>query len=190
MIMQDVERINRFWLDEIGPKGWYAGGPDLDADITSRFADLWHMVQSGDLSPWPETAQGAFALLILLDQFPRNMFRDTAKAFASDSQALIVSAQAIQAGFDMDTPEPQRQFFYLPLMHSEDLADQERCVHLIETRLPQTGASNVRHARAHRDVIRQFRRFPYRNAALGRTNSPAEDRYLAAGGYRISLDAV
>ncbi len=114
---------------------------------------------------------------------PRNAFRGTAEAFAGDRRARAVAKTAIDNGYDLAVPEPERQFFYLPLMHSESLADQERCVRLVLMRLPATGAENRHHAMQHREVIRRFGRFPSRNAALGRADTGDERAYRAGGGY-------
>ena len=172
-----------YWIDEVGPARWYDSDPALDADIRARFEAAWDAAASGSLSDWKCGPVRTLGYLVLTDQFPRNMFREDARAFATDPQARSAARQAIARGWDMRVPEPQRQFFYLPLMHSEVLEDQEKSVRLILTRMPETGAGNLLHARAHREVIRRFGRFPYRNAALGRTSTPAEADFLAAGGY-------
>lgn len=179
-----------FWLDEVGPGGWYGGGEALDAAIRARFEGLWHKARSGGLADWAAAPAGRFAYILLTDQFPRNMFRDRAEAFATDALALAAARSAIHRGWDLRFPEPGRQFFYLPLMHSETTHDQDRCVRLILTRLPQTGADTLLHARAHREVIRRFGRFPTRNAALGRATTPAEAEWLAAGGYAATVAAL
>ena len=177
-----------FWLGEIGPKGWYEVDEGLDAAIRERFGPLWEEARRGGLEAWPGKAESCLALVILLDQFPRNMFRGDARAFATDARALAVAKSAIARGLDERVAMPERQFFYLPLMHSEVLADQDRSVRLF-TLLPD-GAENLKHARAHRAVIRRFGRFPYRNAALGRATREAEREWLAAGGYAAALAEV
>ena len=179
----DIERILSFWIDEIGPKGWYEQSDELDTRIRDQFLDLWHDAMAGRLDFWVTSAQGALALLILLDQFPRNMFRGAGDAFRSDPLALSMAKRSIARGHDRKTPEPQRQFFYLPLMHSEKLPDQERCVRMIMLGMPEHGADNLPHAIKHREVIRKFGRFPSRNAALGRSDTGAELAYRAEGGY-------
>lgn len=175
--------VNAFWLDEVGPEGWYEVDPALDERVRERFAGLWGQAMEGELSLWLTYPSGTLAYLILTDQMPRNMWRGTAKAFASDCAALMAAKAAIDRDWDLRIDEPARQFFYLPLMHSERLPDQDRCVRLICTRLPETGASNLLHAKAHREVIRRFGRFPYRNQALGRSDTPAEAAFLRSGGY-------
>lgn len=168
-----------FWLDEVGEKGWYQPGPTLDDDIRTRFRPAWEKIDAlaGD---WPKGREASLALLILADQFPRNMFRGDPRAFQTDALARQIADTAIAAGFDMQTPEPQRQFFYLPFEHSEDLSDQDRAVALFAEKMP---GENLLHARAHRDTIARFGRFPWRNAALGRQPTPAEDALMQAGGY-------
>jgi uncharacterized protein (DUF924 family) len=178
-----ARQINAFWLDEVGPARWYAGGDDLDAAIRDRWATLWDCARRGGLEGWQASPEGAFAYILLTDQFPRNIFRNDPSAFATDRLALHAAGQAIHRRWDLRLPEPERQFFYLPLMHSESQSDQDRCVRLMITRMPETGAANLLHARAHREVIRQFGRFPYRNAVLGRSDTPPEARFLAEGGY-------
>jgi uncharacterized protein (DUF924 family) len=140
---------------------------------------------AGGFADWRATPSGTLALLILLDQFPRNMFRGSARAFASDARALEVAKYALDRDLDAGVAGDPRQFFYLPLMHSEILADQERSVRRFLLGLPSE--HNLRHARAHRLVIRRFGRFPYRNAALGRRSTPAETAFLEAGGYAAAL---
>ena len=183
ILTETPETILDFWLNEVGPDGWYAIDPDVDARITERFMDLWVSAKRGEMDEWGLRPKEALALLIVLDQFPRNMFRDSGAAFSTDPKALCAAKKAISLGHDLQAKEPERQFFYMPLMHSESLVDQDRCVRLILTRMPMTGEANLRHARAHREVIRQFGRFPYRNDALGRRSTHAESDYLRQGGY-------
>ena len=117
--MADPVEVLDFWLDEVGPAGWYAGGDALDTAIRDRYLDLWQAAQGGGLEHWADGAVGTLAYLIVTDQFPRNMFRGDARSFATDAAALAAAHRAVAAGWDMDAPEPERQFFYLPLMHSE-----------------------------------------------------------------------
>lgn len=184
-MQEEAEAILAFWLDEVGPKGWYQGGEALDAECRARFLDTWEQARRGALDGWAASPRSALALVILLDQMPRNMRRGEAGAFASDARALAVAKASIRRGFDLAVEGPERQFFYLPLMHSEVIADQERAVRLILLRLD--GDDQLTHARAHRAVIRRFGRFPYRNAALGRRTTEGEDAFLAAGGYAAAL---
>lgn len=187
--MAMMDEILRFWLQEVGPSGWYQRDDDVDAAIRARFGACWQ--QAADLAPrWAATPQGALAALILTDQFPRNMFREDARSFASDALARQLAREAIPAGHDLAIVAPERQFFYMPFEHSEELADQDRAVALFAERLPDW---DLRHAQAHRDVIAHFGRFPWRNDVLGRASRAAETAFLAAGGYgalvagRVSL---
>ncbi|WOI57146.1 DUF924 family protein [Palleronia sp. LCG004] len=184
--MSQAEEIIRFWVEEVGPKGWYAVDDDLDRTIRERFGDLWAAERDGVRRAWCASPEGALAYLTLTDQFPRNMFRGDGRAFALDRRALAAAKQAIARDWDLQIDGPARQFFYLPLMHSEILADQDRCVRLFVARMPEA-EDNLFHARAHREVIRNYGRFPYRNAALGRRNNAAEDAYLDAGGYAETI---
>ncbi|WP_298911909.1 DUF924 family protein [uncultured Roseobacter sp.] len=181
--MVDPQEILSFWLDEIDPEGWYKQSDALDAAIRTKFEETWHGACEGRFSLWLTYPSGALAYTILMDQFSRNMFRDTGQAFASDRAALAAAKSAIDKGWDIRINEPARQFFYLPLMHSENLCDQDRCVRLMCERMPAGGAEHLLHAQAHRAVIRQFGRFPTRNEALDRPHTKAEQEFLARGGY-------
>lgn len=172
-------QINRFWLEETGPDGWYQVSETLDQTIRDRFLASWEQAET--LAPgWTDTPEGALAALILTDQFPRNMFRGDPRAFATDALARRIADQAIAAGFDLRIDPPARQFFYLPFEHSESLDDQNRAVELFGEFMP---GENERHAILHRDTIAKFGRFPWRNAALGRVPTEAEDAVMQAGGY-------
>ncbi|GAA6202263.1 DUF924 family protein [Aquicoccus sp. SU-CL01552] len=188
--MVGPEEILKFWLDEVGPEKWYAQEDELDAEIRKRFLPTWEGAQAGRFSFWLTYPSGSLAYIILNDQFSRNMFRGEAKAFSSDRAALAAAKSAIDRGWDMKIDEPARQFFYMPLMHSENLCDQDRCVRLLCERMPETGTSNLLHARAHREVIRTFGRFPFRNAALARPATGAEADYVSAGGYGQTVRAL
>lgn len=188
--MVGPDEILRFWLDECGPEQWYVEDKALDQKITDQFLETWEGACSGRHSMWLTYPSGALAYVILTDQFSRNMFRGTGKAFASDRAGLAAAKSAIDKGWDMRIDEPARQFFYMPMMHSENLCDQERCVRLMCERMPEHGSSNLLHARAHRQVIRQFGRFPYRNEALARKGSAQELAYVAGGGYASTLRSL
>ena len=188
--MVSPQQVLEFWLDEVGPKGWYDASDALDTEIRDRFHVTWRGACEGRFSLWLTYPSGALAYIILMDQFPRNMFRGEGQAFASDRAALAAAKSAIEKGWDLRIDEPARQFFYLPLMHSENLCDQERCVRLMCERMPQGGESNLLHARAHREVIRQFGRFPYRNTALKRATTVLEKAYVEQGGYMQTLRAL
>jgi len=183
MTMVTSEDVLAYWLDEVGPDGWYTGGEALDEECRAKFLPTWQRANEGALSLWLTYPSGALAYIIVTDQLSRNMFRGTAEAFATDHVALAAAKSAILKNWDMRIDEPARQFFYMPLMHSECLSDQDRCVRLMLSRLPETGDKNLLHAKAHREVIRQFGRFPYRNEALSRVTKADEAEYLANGGY-------
>jgi uncharacterized protein (DUF924 family) len=171
----------RFWYEEAGPENWWRKSDAFDALVLDRFAATHEAAARGDLDHWAETPEGALALVIVLDQFPRNMFRGTPSAFATDGQALAVTEAAVARGDDLSLDEGQRHFLYMPYMHSERLADQERCCALMESRMP--GSDAIRHAHEHRDIIRRFGRFPHRNTILGRPSTPEEEHFLADGGF-------
>ncbi|WP_311199723.1 DUF924 family protein [Jannaschia sp. M317] len=180
-MVHDPEEVLHFWLEECGPQEWYAGGDALDARIRDRFAAVWEAARDRKLEGWRCTARGTLALLILCDQFPRNMFRGQPKAFATDAYARRVASVGISRNMDRDIGGKAQQFFYLPFEHSESLTDQERAVRLILLRME--APDSLLHARAHRQVIRDFGRFPFRNTALGRQSSRAELSFLEGGAY-------
>jgi uncharacterized protein (DUF924 family) len=168
-----------FWR-ALGPDKWFTRDADVDAAIIHRYLPTFQNAAAGELSDWGDTAKGALALILVLDQFPRNMFRGTARAFAADQLARGAAARAIAHRFDRAFATRERRFFYIPFMHSEDLDDQERCIRLCRDADDPEGAT---HAEIHADVIRRFGRFPHRNAALGRTTTPDEQAFLDAGGF-------
>lgn len=173
------QAITRFWLEDVGEKGWYTRSDALDETIRQRFRPTWD--RAAELAPgWAETAQGALAALILTDQFPRNMFRDDPRAFATDPLARDLARAAIDRGFHLQIDPPARQFVFMPFEHSEDLADQDRAMALFAEFMP---GESLLHARLHRDTIAKFGRFPWRNAALNRQPTAAETRVMQGGGY-------
>ncbi|MFY9237617.1 MAG: DUF924 family protein [Roseovarius sp.] len=188
--MVTPEDVLKFWLDDVGPEKWYTVSEALDEEIRARFEATWRSAQEGALALWLTYPSGTLAYIILMDQFPRNMFRGHGTSFATDIQAVAAAKAAIGRKWDMRIDEPARQFFYLPLMHSENLCDQERCIRLVLERMPLTGADTLLHARAHREVIRQFGRFPYRNASLARASSAPELGFMEAGGYGYTLRSL
>lgn len=187
--MADPVEVLDFWLGEVGEHGWYAGGEEIDALCRDRFAEAVTAAHEGGLDHWVDGTVGTLAFLILTDHLPRNIYRGTALAFGSDPAARAAARRAVEAGWDMGAPEPERQFFYLPFEHSEDITDQDLSVALMEERLPDS-PETLLHACAHREVIRRFGRFPTRNAALGRENTPEEAEYLASGGYGAVVEAL
>jgi uncharacterized protein (DUF924 family) len=168
-----------FWR-EAGPDKWFKKDAAFDDAIRSRFLETYETAAAGKLSEWEQTPDGAYALIVVLDQFPRNMFRNDARTFAADKQAKAVAGRAVDRGFDQGIDLEERNFFYLPFTHSEDPADQERCVALCRA---AGHADNLKWAELHADIIRRFGRFPHRNKMLGRTTTPEEQAFLDGGGF-------
>jgi uncharacterized protein (DUF924 family) len=168
-----------FW-SKVGPERWYKKDAALDADILSRFLPLYEAAANGQLTAWETDPEGSLALVITLDQFPRNMFRNDPRAFAADGAARGVADRALARSFDTLIDRALVAFLYVPFMHSEDMRDQERCIALCRTaKLSDT----LKFAELHADVIRRFRRFPHRNTTLGRETTAQEQAFLAAGGF-------
>ena len=188
--MTTVNEVVDFWLDEVGADRWYAADEALDHEVRRRFEQLWLDTLNGANGLWLTYAAGTLAYLILMDQMPRNMFRRTARSFGSDRHALAAAKAALHNCWDLKIDEPARQFFYMPLMHSESLTDQDRAVRLIMSRLPQGRRLQLPHAQAHRDIIRKFGRFPARNDALNRRATAPEVIYTQAGGYDFTLKSL
>jgi len=172
---------------------WFADGPGTRRDVWFQKSDSFDeacgalrpahdAAKRGEMDHWMETAEGGLALLILLDQLSRNLHRGSAEAFAADTRARAVAGSMIARGLDTALTPVQRMFVYLPFEHAEDITDQDRSVALFETLRGRLADSTIDYAARHRDVIRRFGRFPHRNAALGRTNTPAEDAYLGEPG--------
>ncbi len=170
--------IVHFW-HTAGPSKWFARDDAFDAELRARFLDHHFAAARREHETWLDDAEGALALILLLDQVPRNVFRDSAHAFATDPLAREYAMRAIGAGFDLRVDPALRIFMYLPFEHSETLDDQDRSVALCET---LGDANYLKYAEAHRDVIRRFGRFPHRNRALARANTPEEQAWLDAGG--------
>ncbi|MBN8955941.1 MAG: DUF924 domain-containing protein [Rhizobiales bacterium] len=174
-----AREVVAFW-HTAGPKKWFAKNDAFDKEIRTRFLSLYEQAAAGELSDWESSPVGALALLILLDQFPRNMFRNDARAFVADELARGIADRAIERGFDQHASVDDRVFFYLPFEHSEAMEDQERCLALMR------GLGNddlLKWAQLHADIIRRFGRFPHRNAVLGRDSTPEEKAFLDAGGF-------
>ena len=186
---RNFEDVLAFWLEELTPEQWYKQDDAVDQAIRDRFGEWLGDAVAGRLGRWKCSARGMLAYIILTDQFPRNIYRNDPTAFAYDLLALGMAQRAIQRGFDQEIEEPARQFFFLPFMHSESLMMQERGVRLFMTRM-SPGNMNLLHARAHRKVIRDFGRFPYRNGPLGRRTTGKEQAFLDAGGYGHAVRAV
>jgi uncharacterized protein (DUF924 family) len=172
------ESVVRFWRDA-GTSRWFRKDAAFDEQFRARFLTAHEAAMRGEFDDWAVDAQGALALLILLDQFPRNAFRNTPRMFESDGKARDIARLALRNGFDAQVDAELRNFFYLPFMHSEQLADQDLGVQLTRA----LGDEPLRYAIIHRDIIEKFGRFPHRNAVLGRETTPEEQRFLHDGGF-------
>jgi uncharacterized protein (DUF924 family) len=173
------EGVLGFWFAPGGEDRWFKPDPAFDTEIGTHFAHLVEAALAGRLDGWAATPDGALALCLLLDQFPRNIWRGTPRAFACDALARAVATAAVAAGHDRAVPKARRHFFYLPFEHSEDLADQERCLTLMG---PLDYPDLADWSRRHRDVIARFGRFPHRNAILGRESTAEEIEFLQQPG--------
>lgn len=173
--------VIKFWY-EAGSGRWFSPDPGFDAQVRDSWRDAHEAAARRQLSDWEETAEGMLALLLLLDQFPRNMFRNMPHAYATDLLAYGIATRAMTRRDDLKFKNPWKRFFYLPFMHSERLADQKRCLDLCRAAADE-GASQA--SREHLDIIARFGRFPHRNAVLGRVTTPEEQAFLDAGGFAM-----
>ena len=174
--MPSIADVLTFWFSEVGRQHWFAPTPAFDQAVRERFADLSARAERGELSAWEESPEGCLALCVRLDQMPRNIFRGTSRAYAADHRARAVAERAVERGFDQGMPPEWKQFLYLPFSHSERLADQLRAMALFEA----AGLDEAQvYVRGHLGIIRQFGRFPHRNAILGRSSTPEEFAFLA-----------
>jgi uncharacterized protein (DUF924 family) len=171
------QTILDFWYSKAMQDRWFSSTPALDDEIRSQFEALWRKAAAGELDEWKETPEGCLALAIVLDQLPLNMFRGKAESFSTEQQAVRIARQAIDKGYDRRLPAGRLAFLYMPLMHSENLADQDLSVRLFEAEKLE---SNLRFAQHHRELIRKYGRFPHRNGLLGRKSTPEEIEYLAS----------
>jgi uncharacterized protein (DUF924 family) len=179
-VIASPEAVLEFWR-AAGEEKWFKKNAAFDDGIRTQFLETYETGAVGKLTDWERTADGALALVIVLDQFPRNMFRNDARTYAADPLARAVASRALDRGFDRDVPNIDRQFFYLPFEHSETLADQDRCCALFAA----TGdADKLKWATLHADIIRRFGRFPHRNVLLGRATTPEEQTFLDGGGFK------
>jgi uncharacterized protein (DUF924 family) len=185
-----VREVLNFWFGQEGDpeygqfrNEWFRKDPEFDAGVTRQFADLYEEAAAGDLDRWRDDAESCLALVIVLDQFPRNMFRGDGRTHAEDGRALEASKYAVEHALDRELPTFQRMFLYMPFMHSENVEDQRRSVELFERLAGEAGAPNVvSYAVAHRDVVERFGRFPHRNEILGRETTPEEAVFLTTEG--------
>ena len=177
-----MDTVLRFWFEEHGGSDWFNGGDEFDQKIRDRFLSVYEQGAAGGLDDWRQSALGCVALCLVLDQFPRNLFRGDPRSFATDAAALAVSNHAIAQGYDLDPALDghHRMFLYLPLEHSEDIDDQRRCLELVRERIGDE--TYIDFADRHLQIIERFGRFPHRNAVLGRTNTEEEAEYLKQPG--------
>lgn len=186
--MSDPEQVLAFWFGREGEPGygeargeWFRKDDAFDAEVRDRFGGHYEEAASGNLEGWKDEARSALALVILLDQFPRNMFRGDGRAHATDAEALATSKHAVERAYDRELAPLERVFLYMPFMHSEDLEDQRRCVELFET-MGKDGENYLEYALAHMEIVEKFGRFPHRNAILGRESTPEEVEFLTQPG--------
>lgn len=179
------DAILEFWFKVSGPKKWFNGGDAFDAELRLNFeafsVEMVAEFKKMKTHIWEEDEHSALALILLFDQFPRNMYRGTKAAFAFDTWGLMIARRAIERGYDLKTAQDRRSFFYMPFMHAENMDAQDECVRLVDMRLDN--ANTLFHAKEHRKIIAKYGRFPYRNDVLGRINTSAEEVFLADGGY-------
>ena len=179
-----------FWFGSEGEPGygefrdqWFRKDEAFDREVTDRFGDLYEQAAAGELDRWREAAQSCLALVIALDQFPRNMFRGDARTHATDKKALETAKYAIERALDRELPAFQRMFLYMPFMHAEGVEDQRRSVELFEGLAAEPGGPDVvEYAVGHREIVERFGRFPHRNAILGRETTPEEAEFLTQPG--------
>jgi uncharacterized protein (DUF924 family) len=193
--LDEFDRVLDYWFGAPGSEEhgtyreiWYHGGPEVDAEITERFASLYDRAAAGELDHWREQARSCLALILLFDQFPRNMFRGTPRSFATDPKAVEIARHAVERGYDRGLDHSTQQFYYMPLEHSEDIADQRRSVELF--RAGTDGAhkeENIGFAVQHLEIIEQFGRFPHRNTIVGRDSTPEEIKFLEDGGEKVQF---
>ena len=180
--MSNVKSANdviSFWQNA-GRDKWFNKDDAFDAMVREQFLSTYEAAAAGRLNEWEAMPESALALIIVLDQFPRNMFRGSPQSWATDPMARDVTKRALASGFDKKVPEALQTFFYLPLMHSEKIEDQQQCVELYKA----LGDENsLKYAEIHEDIIRRFGRFPHRNPLLSRDTTPEEKAFLEAGGF-------
>lgn len=169
-----AEQVLYFWFAELRPNDWFGGSAEVDEAVRSRFADLYRALQASPLLPQSLAARSLLAAVIVFDQFPRNLFRSSAAAYATDARALELARYAVATGLDRSLREQERHFLYLPFMHSEDRAAQAESLRLYA----QLGTDGLQWARHHAQIVERFGRFPHRNALLGRASTPEEREFL------------
>ncbi len=180
--MRDTKmEVLKFWFEEIMPVQWFQKNDSFDQEVAERFMVTYEMARKDICSDWTKDADGVLALCLLLDQFPRNMFRNSPKAFATDDKALLIAKEGLHRGFDTILSPVKRKFIYIPFMHSENIIEQKRCVSLFE-KMKDDDPMSYEYALKHLEVIEKFGRFPHRNSVLGRKSSDEELNYLKLPG--------
>jgi uncharacterized protein (DUF924 family) len=174
---ESPQSIVDFWFSDAVRPLWFKSTTEFDNQLRERFESVWQQAAQGKLNSWVESAKGALALVILLDQIPLNIYRGDARSFSTEAKAREIAGRAIDKGWDTTLPDEQKAFLYMPFMHSETLVDQERSVALYEAAELEY---NLEFAKHHQDIIRRFGRFPHRNAILGRESTEAEEAYLVS----------
>lgn len=173
-------QILDFWFEDHGHADWFSGGPEFDAKVRAKFEPLYHALRSQPVNSFTIGTMTALAAIILFDQVPRNIFRGSAEAFATDTLALGIAKSGIERGFDTVLDTEKKVFFYLPLEHSEDIDDQRECLRLMGG---LDDPQYLEYAQAHFDIIKEFGRFPHRNKVLGRADRPGEAEAIAKGSH-------
>lgn len=171
----------QFWFLDLLPEHWFGSSPDIDAVIKERFGATWSQAAAGELDHWAQTPRSLLALVIVLDQFSRNLHRESAQAYSQDERAQALVRDAIENGWDEKLGMDERQFLYMPLMHAEDLALQKMGVERFEA-LAQTASSVIEYAERHREIIERFGRFPYRNLVMDRETTKLEADWIKEHG--------
>ncbi|MCJ1442547.1 MAG: hypothetical protein MMC23_003043 [Stictis urceolatum] len=191
---REIPRLLSFWFDQHGPMKWFGGGETFDNDCRTSFGDLVTKARNNSLETWQSTPDGSLALLILLDQIPRNIFRGSGESFSSDSQASKVAVDAISRGFDRQVPIQRQTFFYMPLMHGESMMSQVASLGMFQglsaraepgSEFEETAKMSIGFSQRHMDVIRKFGRFPARNVALRRRSTAEEEAFLKINPHGI-----
>ena len=185
-----IKEILTFWFEELEPEKRFFGGEEVDNLVRDRFLTTYEDAVKGKFNHWRDTPDGSLALILVLDQFSRNMFRGSPRSFEFDSLARQITEEAIARNFDLEHEGARRSFFYLPYMHSENPKDQSKCIELVSTRLGESGKNTLLHAKAHAYVINEFGRFPYRNEVLNRENTARESAWMEAGGYMEAVKLI
>lgn len=176
----DYNKILEFWFEELKYNDWFKKDKVLDEEISNRFGDIYFKITSGQYQEWKENSKSLLAMILVLDQFSRNMFRDSEKMYSFDLMALNLAKLAIEKGFDLELSLPERSFIYMPFMHSENIEDQKTCVKLFQIMLREDKKYEMmfKFAKRHMKVIEEFGRFPHRNEILERKSTPNEIEFL------------